>query len=153
MLDSRILPKQPSSGHSLTDKCFSPEDRPQALIDRRLTTQMAAQCFGISDRQCLRLLSRYREHGPLGMASRRRGKPSNNQQPSGLAQYALNIIRGRYTDFEPTLACEKLPKWHDVYLSKGTVQSLMVKPDSEYLVNNGHQKFSSHAIAGPFVVN
>lgn len=67
----------------------------QDIVDRRLTTQMAAQRLSISDRQCRRLLSRYRESGPLGMANRRRGKPSNNQLPDGLAQYALNIIRDR----------------------------------------------------------
>lgn len=54
----------------------------------------------------MRFLSRYREHGLLGMANRRRGKPSNNQLPAGLARYTLNIIRERYTDFGPTLACE-----------------------------------------------
>jgi response regulator of citrate/malate metabolism len=80
----------------------------QDVIDRRLTTQMAAQRLGISDRQCRRLLARYREDGPLGMTSRRRGKSSNNQLPQGLAAYALNIIRERYNDFGPTLACEKL---------------------------------------------
>ena len=80
----------------------------QDVVDRRLTTQMAAQRLGISDRQCRRLLSRYRESGPLGMANRRRGKPSNNQLPDGLARYALSIIRERYADFGPSLACEKL---------------------------------------------
>lgn len=30
----------------------------QDVVDRRLTTQMAAQRLGISDRQCRRLLSR-----------------------------------------------------------------------------------------------
>ncbi|EHZ3054047.1 ISNCY family transposase [Salmonella enterica subsp. enterica] len=99
----------------------------QDVVDRRLTTQMAAQRLGISARQCRRLLLRYRESGPLGMANRRRGKPSNNQLPDGLAQYALNIIRVRYTDFGPTLACEKLAELHDVHLSKETVRSLMVK--------------------------
>ena len=99
----------------------------QDVVDRRLTTQMAAQRLGISDRQCRRLLSRYRESGPLGMANRRRGKPSNNQLPDGLARYALSIIRERYADFGPTLACEKLAELHDVHLSKETVRSLMVK--------------------------
>jgi transposase len=99
----------------------------QDVVDRRLTTQMAAQRLGISVRQCRRLLSRYRESGPLGMANRRRGKPSNNQLPDGLARYALSIIRERYTDFGPTLACEKLAELHDVHLSKETVRSLMVK--------------------------
>ena len=96
----------------------------QDVVDRRLTTQMASQRLGISDRQCRRLLSRYRESGPLGMANRRRGKPSNNQLPDGLAQYALSIIRDRYTDFGPTLACDKLAELHDVHLSKETVRSL-----------------------------
>lgn len=94
----------------------------QDVVDRRLTTQMAAQRLDISDRQCRRLLSRYRESGPLGMANRRRGKPSNNQLPDGLAQYALSIIRERYTDFGPTLACEKLAELHNVHLSKETVR-------------------------------
>lgn len=93
----------------------------QDVVDRRLTTQMAAQLQGISDRQCRRLLLRYHESGPPGMANRRPGKPSNNQLPDGLAQYALNIIRERYTDFGPTLACEKLAELHDVHLSKDTL--------------------------------
>ncbi|WP_369815222.1 ISNCY family transposase [Klebsiella quasipneumoniae] len=99
----------------------------QDVVDRRLTTPMAAQLQGISDRQCRRLLLRYRESGPPGMANRRREKPSSNQLPDGLAQYALSIIRERYTDFGPTLACEKLAELHDVHLSKEIVRSLMDK--------------------------
>ncbi len=72
-------------------------------------------------------LLRYRESGPPGIANRRREKPSNNQLPDGLAQYALSIIRERYTDFGPTLACEKLAELHDVHLSKEIVRSLMDK--------------------------
>ncbi|HCA9793874.1 TPA: helix-turn-helix domain-containing protein [Klebsiella variicola subsp. variicola] len=44
----------------------------QDVVDRRLTNQMAAQRLSISNRQCRCLLSRYRESGPLGMASHRR---------------------------------------------------------------------------------
>ncbi|OUF04834.1 hypothetical protein AZ021_004499 [Enterobacter ludwigii] len=39
----------------------------QDVVDRRLTTQMAALRLGISYRQCRRLLLRYRESGPLGL--------------------------------------------------------------------------------------
>uniref|UniRef100_UPI003D6DB65F helix-turn-helix domain-containing protein n=1 Tax=Enterobacter roggenkampii TaxID=1812935 RepID=UPI003D6DB65F len=42
----------------------------QDVIDRRLTTQMAAQRLGISDRQCRRLLARYREDGPIGTVAK-----------------------------------------------------------------------------------
>lgn len=93
------------------------------VVDRHLTTQMAAQRLGIFARQCRRLLSRYRESGPPGMADRRRGNPSNNQLPDGLAHY----IRERHTDFVPTLTCVKLAELHDVHLSQETVRSLIVK--------------------------
>lgn len=98
----------------------------QDVIDRRLTTRLAAERLGISDRHCRRLLQRYREDGPLGMADRRRGKPSNYQLPEGLAERAIQIIRERYADFGPTLACEKLAELHGVVLSKETVRKLMI---------------------------
>lgn len=53
----------------------------QDVVDRRLTTHLAAERLGISNRQCRRLLQRYRIDGPLGMADRRRGMPSNYQLP------------------------------------------------------------------------
>lgn len=37
----------------------------QDVIDRRLTTRLAANRLEISDRHCRRLLERYREHGPI----------------------------------------------------------------------------------------
>jgi len=61
------------------------------------------------------------------MTSRRRGKSSNNQLPSELAVYALNIIRERYNDFGQTLACEKLSEVHGVHLSKETIRKLMTQ--------------------------
>lgn len=41
----------------------------QDVIERRITTRRAAEHLGISDRQCRRLLARYREGGPLGMVA------------------------------------------------------------------------------------
>lgn len=37
----------------------------QDVIDRRITTSLAATRLEISDRHCRRLLELYREHGPL----------------------------------------------------------------------------------------
>lgn len=45
----------------------------------------------------------------------------------GLAERALRIIRERYADFGPTLACEKLAEIHDLYLAKETVRKLMTR--------------------------
>ena len=61
----------------------------QDVVDRQLTTHLAAERLGISNRHCRRLLSHYRTDGPLSMADRRRGKPSNYQLPAGLAERAV----------------------------------------------------------------
>ena len=98
----------------------------QDVIGRRLTAHLAAKRLGISDRQCRHLLQRYHIEGPLGMADRRRDKPSNYQLPEGLAERAIQIIRERYPDFGPTLACEKLAELYGVMLSKETVRKLMM---------------------------
>ena len=99
----------------------------QDVIDRRLTTRLAATRLEISDRHCRRLLERYREHGPLSLVNRRRGQPGNRQLIPGLAERALRIIRERYADFGPTLACEKLAEVHGLYLAKETVRKLMTQ--------------------------
>ncbi len=80
----------------------------QDVINRRLTTRLAATRLEISDRHCRRLLVRYRENGPLSLVNRRRGQPGNRQLISGLAEQALHIIRKHYADFGQTLACENL---------------------------------------------
>lgn len=102
----------------------------QDVIDRRLTTRLAANRLEISDRHCRRLLERYREHGPLSLVNRRRGQPGNRQLMPGLAERALRIIRERYADFGPTLACEKLAEVHGLYLAKETAGHRRRWPDS-----------------------
>ena len=52
------------------------------------------------------------------LVNRRRGQPGNRQLMPGLAERALRIIRERYADFGPTLACEKLAEVHGLYLAK-----------------------------------
>jgi hypothetical protein len=45
--------------------------------------------------------------------------------PAGLAKRTLAIIRERYADFGPTLACEKLDECHGIRLAAETVRRLM----------------------------
>ncbi|EFE8234260.1 IS66 family insertion sequence element accessory protein TnpB [Escherichia coli] len=79
----------------------------------------------LTERQTQRLMNRFRESGAAGQANRRRGQPGNRQLMPGLAERALRIIRERYADFGPTLACEKLAEVHGLYLVKETVRKLM----------------------------
>jgi Helix-turn-helix domain len=87
----------------------------------------AAEQMGISRRQVERLTSRYRTEGATGLVSRKRERPSNHQLPAGLADHALAIIRERYADFGPTLACEKLREPHRLTLAAETVRHLMTE--------------------------
>jgi transposase len=88
----------------------------QAIVEMGLKPGRAADRLGLTVRQVERLVSRYREHGPSGVASGRRGRPGNRKLDEGLAVRALTIIRERYADFGPTLACEKLAVCHGVML-------------------------------------
>ncbi|WP_253594956.1 ISNCY family transposase [Burkholderia multivorans] len=97
----------------------------EAVIEQRLMPWRAAERLGISRRQIERLVARYRAAGPGGLVSQRRGHASNHQLPQDLAHRALSLIRERYADFGPTLACEKLWECHGLQLSRETVRRLM----------------------------
>lgn len=102
----------------------------QAIVEMGLKPGRAAERLGLTVRQVERLVSRYREHGPSGVASGRRGRSGNRKLDKGLALRALTIIRERYTDFGPTLAREKLEKLdecHGIRLCKETVRHLMTE--------------------------
>jgi transposase len=91
-----------------------------------ITVAVAAKRLQITPRQVRRLLNRYAEDGVGGIASKRRGKPSNNQLAPGLAKQALQLVHKHYGDFGPTLACEQLRQRHGIELSKETLRGLMI---------------------------
>ena len=97
----------------------------QDVADGKLKPWRAAERLGLTTRQIRRLVARLRDHGPEGLVSRRRSRPSNNQLDAVTADRALSIIRDRYADFGPTLACEKLYECHGIRLAKETVRRLM----------------------------
>lgn len=99
----------------------------EACSNGEIKVAVAARRLQITTRQVRRLLKRFAEAGVQGMASRRRGRPSNNQLQTGLAQKALELVRDHYADFGPTLACEQLHERHGVELSKETLRSLMIE--------------------------
>lgn len=80
----------------------------QALEAGILTLADVADRLCISIRQAKRLRRRYRDGGPTGLISKRRGRPSNNRIDAGLLAAAIELVRERYVDFGPTLASEKL---------------------------------------------
>ncbi|MDG0027911.1 ISNCY family transposase [Trinickia sp. Y13] len=99
----------------------------QAVAETGLKPGRAAERLGLTVRQVERLVTRYRELGAAGLASRKRGRRGNRRLDENTACRALSIIRERYADFGPTLACEKLWECHGIHLAKETVRRLMTE--------------------------
>jgi len=95
--------------------------------EKRLTQRKAAEVLGLSLRQVERLCRRYRTAGPAALASRRRGRASNRRLSESLRASVLELVRGRYADFGPTLAREKLVECHGLEVSKETLRKWMTE--------------------------
>lgn len=75
---------------------------------KRLTQRETVGILGISERHVRRLLRTFRSDGAAGLASKRRGRPSNRRIEPFTQKDALDLLRERYADYGPTLAQEKL---------------------------------------------
>ena len=99
----------------------------ERVIEKRLTQREASTILGLTTRQVRRLRQAYVRDGPMGLASKHRGRPSNRQLPSVLRDEALALVRSRYEDFGPTLAHEKLTELHGLKLSVETLRRWMTE--------------------------
>ena len=96
------------------------------VVERRLTQRAAADRLGLSLRHVERLCHAFRRHGPVGLVSRQRGRPSNRKLAEAVREQAVDLVRDRYADFGPTLACEKLIEQHGFDLSRETLRRWMI---------------------------
>lgn len=99
----------------------------QAVVEHRLKRYQGAERLGLSLRQMTRIVNKYLQFGIMSVTSGLRGKASNRQLPEEIAARAIGLIRERYVDFGPTLACEKLRECHGIKLAKETVRQLMIE--------------------------
>src|SRR5258708_14854396 len=91
-----------------------------------LTQAKAGEFVGLSERQVRRLCAAFEERGPAGLVSGKRGQPSNRSLADGLRSRAVEIVRDRYVEFGPTLACEKLLELHALRVSKETLRAWLI---------------------------
>lgn len=92
----------------------------------RMPVRQVATVLRLSERQVFRLLRRFRAEGAGGLASRRRGRPSNRRLPEAVRATAVPIVRTHYTRFGPTLAAEKLAEQHAIPVSRETLRKWMI---------------------------
>jgi transposase len=99
----------------------------ERLQEKRMKQQTAAEILGVSIRQVKRLLRAYRREGAAGLVSKQRGKPSHHQLERETERAAIDLLKGRYADFGPTLAHEKLVEKHGMKLCLGSVRRIMIE--------------------------
>lgn len=93
----------------------------------QIIQEQAAARIGISIRQVKRLVQRYRNEGPSALVSHRRGKRPNNSFSTEFRATVISLLKGRYADFGPTFACEKLREIHGLSLSVETLRKWMIE--------------------------
>ena len=98
----------------------------QRVAKRQMRLAEGARQLALSERQLKRLLRAFRERGPAGLVSNRRGRPSNNRIDAMLKAQMLDRLQGRYAGFGPTLAAEYLQgEGHEV--SRETLRGWMME--------------------------
>lgn len=97
-----------------------------AVLERRFTQKAAAAKLDLSERQVRRLVKSIREFGDGGVIHRSRGRPSNRKHPDRLKAEVLKLYQKKYTDFGPTLACEKLLELDGLRVSRETLRQWLI---------------------------
>jgi transposase len=84
------------------------------LVERTLSQRAAAEILQMTVRQVRRLQRADESQGAFALASKRRGKPSNRRLAAEVRERVVGVVKERYADFGPILACEKLREQHEV---------------------------------------
>jgi len=93
--------------------------------------------LGLGRAQTYRQVNRYREFGPDGLQSKKKGR-SNRAHSSDNRERIMAIVREHYPDFGPTLACEKLSEVHNIRFAVETLRGWM-KADGLWVDRRGRQ--------------
>lgn len=84
---------------------------------KELSVVEAAEAIGLSLRQARRVWKRFKGQGDAGLVHLLRGRSSNHRLPQEVRQRVVKLHQEHYSDFGPTLACEKLASGHELVLS------------------------------------
>ena len=97
------------------------------VLEERLKQAQAAELLGVGVRQIKRMCRAFKMDGLAGLASRKRGRPSNRRLTPALQARAVALVLERYHDFGPKLAHEKLLELHDVRVGRETLRKWLIE--------------------------
>ena len=99
----------------------------QSTIDGHVTQKTVAAILNLSERQVRRLVRDVRERGDRGVIHALRGRPSSRRIPEETRGKVLSLYQGRYPDFGPTLAVEKLIECDGIKISDETLRRWLIE--------------------------
>jgi len=118
----------------MQDEVFSMSTKEEARLNilqqiesKKITQRKAAELLTISTRQIRNLMRAFKEHGAQGIISQKRGKMKNRKYDASLKTKILKLVREKYEDFGPTLACEYLEEYEDIVISRETLRQWMIE--------------------------
>jgi len=99
----------------------------EMVKQQKMTLKAAVITLKVSYRQGIRLYAAYREKGDAGLIHGNYGRKSNNITAEETSERVLTAYRGRYFDFGPTFASEKLAEEEGIHISVSVLRRLLIK--------------------------
>lgn len=112
---------------NMTQKDLSVHNLILKIQEKGIKQVKAAEILGVSDRHFRRLLKAFREQGPQGLLSKRRGKPSNSRLKDEIREKIVKKLKTTYTECGPSFAWEKLVKVEKINVSAETIRKIMIQ--------------------------
>lgn len=109
------------------------------VMEGMLKQIAAAEILSLSDRQIRRLINRTKIEGDGGIAHKLRGKPSGRRLPRSIKEEVIKLYRGKYNDFGPTLAAEKLDEIDGICINDETLRLWLIESGDWKKVRKGRQ--------------
>lgn len=111
----------------MSSKELSRYDIISKLLNGIIKGTTAAALLQVSIRHIRRLKARVSKFGAQGLVHGSRGKPSNRRVTEAYTQRIEQLMRGKYHDFGPLFASEKLHEIHHIKISKEKLRQLMIE--------------------------
>lgn len=99
----------------------------EELLADKITNSTAATKLNLTVRQIQRLKKKFKVNGYDGLIHGARGKPGLRKIDTNMENKIVQIVKEKYYDFGPTLAWEKLQKFHQISLSDETIRAIMIR--------------------------
>src|SRR5579863_10216074 len=97
-----------------------------AVANKKMTQKEASRLTNLSIRKINRKAAKYKKYGYEGLIHQNRGKKGNRAIDESIKQKILELLRGKYPGYGPTLAAEKLYEYDGIKIDHETLRKLMI---------------------------